>query len=225
MSEKINQLKNKNTFLFDMDGTLVNTEFLHAKAASSVLIDLKINIKLEENIDKFYGMADTEVLKMLMPNITQLEIEKIIGEKNHRLTKLLKELTAKEKEQYITPGLFEFMDHLLDQNKTCAVVSASEDVIVYETLSCFGIDKKIKLQMGRNQTSRTKPFPDPYLEAIKRLNSKVEDTVIFEDSPTGMQSALATGCDVFRVNYFAHCSNVLNLNGKYTEIRNFNDFF
>ena len=225
MSDKRDQLKNKQTFLFDMDGTLVNTEFLHAKAASSVLVDLKINIKLEDNIAQFYGMADTEVLKMLVPNITQIEIEKIIGEKNHRLTKLLRELSPSEKAQYITPGLFEFMDHLLDQNKTCAVVSASEDVIVYETLKCFGIDKKLQLQMGRNQTQKTKPHPDPYLEAIKRLDSHIGETVIFEDSPTGMQSALATGCDVFRVNYFAHCSNILNLNGSYTEIRNFNDFF
>lgn len=225
MTEHFNQLSNYSTYLFDMDGTLVNTEFLHARAASDVMKKLGIEVDLESSINQFYGMADTEVLKLLMPDISPNEITSIIAEKNKHLIEILLNLKSHEKEEYITPGLFDFFDFLLAHNKTIAVVSASEDVIVKETLACFGIDKYASLQMGRNQTERTKPHPDPYLEACKRLNASTSETLIFEDSPTGMQAALATKSDVIRITHFAHCSAPLNLLGNYREIKNFRNFF
>lgn len=223
-SKLIEKLKNINTFLFDMDGTLVNTEILHAKAANKVLLETGIQVDLEANLSKFYGMADTEVLKALIPNLKDSEIHQLIERKNFYLIKYLKDLKESEKEVFITPGFFNFLDSLIQNNKISAVVSASEDVIVAETLACFGIDKKIKLQMGRNQTQKTKPHPDPYIEAMKRLSSTIGETVIFEDSPTGIQSAIATGCSVFRITHFAHCSFSFNQDeNKFIKIQNFNN--
>lgn len=224
MTEHFNQLSHYSTYLFDMDGTLVNTEYLHAKAASDVMKGLGVTVDLAASIDRFYGMADTEVLKMLIPELTAQEINNIIAQKNKHLIEILNDLEEDQKKAFITPGLFDFLNFLKKKNKIIAVVSASEDIIVEKTLACFGIDKFAQIQMGRNQTARTKPHPDPYLEACKRLNSKISETVIFEDSPTGMQAALATTSDVIRITHFAHCSEPLNLDGKYREIKNFSFF-
>lgn len=214
-------VKHKDVILFDMDGTLVNTEPLHAKAAVIVLNDLGVKVDLMATIDQFYGMTDHVVLKSVCPHFTDAEIDKCIEQKNYELIKLFQSLPDHEKENYVTPGLFPFLQHLKDENKRCAVVSASEDIIVLETLKCFGIDKFVELQMGRNQTTLTKPHPDPYLEAMKRLGTTHNNTIIFEDSPTGIKSAYASQAAVVRVMAFAHTSSSQKIEGEYIELIDF----
>ncbi len=209
------------TVIFDMDGTIVNTEPLHAKAAVIVLKSLGIDIDLESCLDQYYGMTDTAVLKMACPTLSEREIENAITLKNKHLIDIFKSLKEEEKSNYITPGLFDFLNFLKKENKSIAVVSASEDIVVLETLLCFNIDSYVNLQMGRNQTVLTKPHPDPYLEGIKRLNSTPIKTLIFEDSPTGLQSAIASGARVIRITGFAHSEEVLHS----LEIKNFSTLF
>ena len=221
MTDLKNLVKHKGVILFDMDGTLVNTEPLHAKAASIVLNNLGVKVDLMASIDEFYGMTDHVVLKKLCPNLTELEINNCIEQKNLQLIKLFQNLAHHEKAAYVTPGLFPFLQYLKDQNKKIAVVSASEDIIVFETLKCFGIDIFVELQMGRNQTVLTKPHPDPYLEAMKRLDITHHDAIIFEDSPTGIKSAYATNSEVVRVTAFAHTSSSQEIEGEYVELVNF----
>ncbi|MFA6238236.1 MAG: HAD family phosphatase [Bacteriovorax sp.] len=210
MSDLKTLIKPIEAVLFDMDGTIVNTEPLHAKASVIVLKDLGIDIDLESCLDQFYGMTDTNVLKTTCPTLNDSEIEKAIAEKNIHLIKLFQKLSRAEKEQYTTPGLFDFLKFLKKENKRMAVVSASEDIIVRETLQCFEIHSYIELQMGRHQTNLTKPHPEPYLEGMRRLKAEPSKTLIFEDSPTGLESALASGAKVIRITGFAHSDKVLH---------------
>jgi len=210
MSDLKTLLRPMDAIIFDMDGTIVNTEPLHAKAAVVVLKNLGIDLDLESCLDQFYGMTDTAVLKMTCPSLSDRQIDEAIAQKNLHLIKLFQQLPAAEKLQYITPGLFDFLKFLKAENKQLAVISASEDIIVSETLKCFDIHSYIDLQMGRHQTSLTKPHPDPYLEGMRRLKTEPSKTLIFEDSPTGLQSALASGANVIRITGFAHSETVLH---------------
>jgi beta-phosphoglucomutase len=218
-------VKHKDAILFDMDGTLVNTEPLHAKAAVLVLAELGVQVDLMSTIDQFYGMTDYVVLKTVCPQLSDEEINKAIEQKNYHLIKIFHALADHEKEQFITPGLFPFLNYLKRENKKCAVVSASEDIVVFETLKCFGIESFMHLQMGRNQTNLTKPNPDPYLEAMKRLNTTYHHSLIFEDSPTGLKSGAAANVQVVRVTAFAHSTGSQSIDGKYLELKNFHDDF
>lgn len=196
--------------LFDMDGTIVNTEPLHARAAVHVMKDLGIEIDLEACLAQYYGMTDTAVLKATCPELSDHEIKNAIDKKNFYLRDIFKQLKPNEKIRFITPGLFEFLTILKQQKKFIGVVSASEDMVVEDTLDCFGLNQFLDLKMGRGQTALTKPFPDPYLEAIRRLQSVPEKTLIFEDSPTGLQSAKSSGAKVIRVTTFAHSDENLH---------------
>lgn len=210
-------VRTKDAVIFDMDGTIVNTEGIHARAASVVLRDMGIKIDLESMLTQFYGMTDTVVLKMTCPNLSEQEILQAIAKKNIELVKIFKQMSKREKEECTTPGLFEFLYFLIKEKKKLAVVSASEDIIVTETLITFGISSLIKIQMGRNQTLLTKPNPEPYLEGMRRLNTKAEETLIFEDSPTGLLSAHASGAQLIRITEFSHSKD----KSIYPEIKNF----
>lgn len=205
------------TILFDMDGTIVNTEPLHAKAAVMVLNKLGIEIDLMSCLEKYYGMTDTAVLKMECPHFSEEQIESTINQKNLNLIEIFKTLSNQEKQKFITPGLFEFLEFLKLNQKNIGVVSASEDIIVQETLRCFDISPFIPLQMGRGQTIKTKPHPDPYLEAMKRFNSSPHETIIFEDSPTGLKAASDSKAQVIRITGFAHD----NIKSGFVEFKNF----
>ena len=85
MSDLKTLLKDLDTVIFDMDGTIVNTEPLHARAAVFVLKSRGINIDLESCLNQFYGMTDTAVLKMTCPSLSDGEIEEAIAEKNLHL--------------------------------------------------------------------------------------------------------------------------------------------
>lgn len=203
-------LKDHDAVIFDMDGTIVNTEPLHARAAVIVLRARGIDIDLEACLDQFYGMTDTAVLKATCPTLTDHEIEMAIAEKNKHLIEIFRQLPQEEKVHYITPGLFEFLQFLKAEKKSIAVVSASEDIIVEKTLECFAITTFVDLQMGRHQTVQTKPHPEPYIEGMKRLKTVPQKTLIFEDSPTGLKAAIASGANVIRITGFAHSAEVLH---------------
>jgi HAD superfamily hydrolase (TIGR01509 family) len=84
-------------------------------------------------------------------------------------------------------------------------------------LRCFDIDRLVDLKMGRGQTELTKPHPEPYLEGMRRLKTQSLRTLIFEDSPTGLQAAIASGATVIRITGFAHNNQVLHTH----EVENF----
>jgi beta-phosphoglucomutase-like phosphatase (HAD superfamily) len=162
-------------------------------------------------------MTDKSVLKTLCPQLTQKEIDNAILKKNSHLLKIFKGMSNIEKAKHTTPGLFEFLNFLHREKKKLGVVSASEDIIVTETLKTFGISHYMEIQMGRNQTVLTKPHPDPYLEGMRRLNSTAHDTLIFEDSPTGLLSAHTSGAEIVRITEFSHSIE----KSTYREIPNF----
>ena len=56
--------------------------------------------------------------------------------------------------------------------------------------------------ISADDVTRTKPFPDPYLEAAKRMGVEPGSCVVFEDSLTGIASAKSAGCAVVAVPHY-----------------------
>lgn len=191
-------------FLFDMDGTLVNTEPLHAKAMDIVLkkAGISLSISEEEAMERFKGMTDTLVLKTLCPDIHESKRDEMIHDKNQILKVIFKDLTEQELLSLTSPGIREFLQNIRQQGKKLAVVSASENEVVHETLHAFNLYHEFDFWFGRGSTERTKPHPDPYIEAMKKANITKEKTVIFEDSPTGLAAARGAGAKIIEVAPF-----------------------
>lgn len=96
------------------------------------------------------------------------------------------------------PGAIEFSEAMSSQGLPQALVSASPRVIVDSVLR--GLKKSFfKVSVASGDIPRTKPYPDPYLHAAHLLQVDIQNCIIFEDSPTGITAAVASGAFVVAV--------------------------
>jgi HAD superfamily hydrolase (TIGR01509 family) len=101
----------------------------------------------------------------------------------------------------LMPGALDFSRKLSSAGVTQALVSASPRPIVDAVLAGMS-EKYFAHSVAAGDIERTKPFPDPYLHAAKLLDVDIEQCLIFEDSPTGLTAARASGAFVVGIPQF-----------------------
>lgn len=90
------------------------------------------------------------------------------------------------------PGALELVKELQSHGVRTALVSASPRNIVNAVLDNLGHDL-FPFSMSADDVTRTKPDPEGYLKAAAMSGSEISNCLIFEDSLTGMNAAIASG--------------------------------
>ena len=100
----------------------------------------------------------------------------------------------------LMPGAFDAVERV-KQVMPVALVSASPRILMDAALTTLP-ENFFKFTISADDVARTKPFPDPYLEAAKRIGVAPSSCVVFEDSLTGIASAKSAGCAVVAVPHY-----------------------
>ena len=100
----------------------------------------------------------------------------------------------------LMPGAFDTVERVR-QAMPVALVSASPRILMDAALTTLPKDF-FQFSISADDVTRTKPFPDPYLEAAKRMGVSTSSCVVFEDSLTGIASAKSAGCAVVAVPHY-----------------------
>ncbi len=100
------------------------------------------------------------------------------------------------------PGADALLDDLVAADIPCALVSSSPRILVDAVLASVGGDR-FEFTIAGDEVERTKPAPDPYLEAMRRLGAAPNRCIVLEDSPTGAAAGVAAGCLVVGVPFAA----------------------
>lgn len=100
----------------------------------------------------------------------------------------------------LMPGAFAAVERVR-QVMPVALVSASPRILMDAALTTLPKDF-FQFSISADDVARTKPFPDPYLEAVKRMGVTTGSSVVFEDSLTGIASAKSAGCAVVAVPHY-----------------------
>lgn len=215
--ESLNSLKDKSLIpdtikgiLFDMDGTLLHTEPLHALAISKVLPSFDFPLLYNENSfadgealhEFFRGQSDIVVFKVFKEifgdNWRESE-ESFIEKKNDFLDK---NVSDQQLSQCMAGEMFSFLNDLKETDIKMALVSASQKPVVTSFSNKLDLERWFEFTMGAEDTEKTKPDPMPYIEAMKRLGINPKETLIFEDSESGLKSALASQAFVYQVSWY-----------------------
>ncbi|MFC4009177.1 HAD family hydrolase [Nonomuraea purpurea] len=176
--------------LLDMDGTLVDTEGLWWRAAEAVAAFLGRPLGASD-VPHVLGRTAEDVAAHLVRDGTscgQASPVSVAG----RLTEGFAELVGRE--LTVMPGAQELLSGLSAAAVPTALVTASPRSIVELVLP--RLDHAFDLVIANEDTERGKPYPDPYLEAARRLGAAPWRCVAIEDSPTGIAAATTAGCRV-----------------------------
>ena len=204
----LSQLKNKfsniEALIFDMDGTLLNSEVLHAKALHLLLEDAAhVDIDFHELLQRFKGLSEPDVLAMLIDKgiVEQgTDIEGFIEQKNAYFEKFLE--VEDIKAGMIYPEMINLLKEARAKKLKVAIVTASERTTTDLFINNLGIRELFDIIITRDDTEKTKPDPMPYLHSFEKLSLEPEKTIIFEDSDTGHAAAVASGGNVLKVNWY-----------------------
>ena len=199
-----------NTFLFDLDGVIVNTDNIQYETIKqSVYEILNYDISQNNNINNVFKSTITTVdkLKILSHSIT-IDDDKI----NLIYTNKKKLADTYFSKLNIDNEKINLMKYLKEQNCKIAIVTNSNKISTNIILKNIGIYDYIDVIITNEDVLNKKPSPEPYLKAIEILNCSIKETIIFEDSEIGIISAKNTGCEYYHVKSYKDVNiNTINI--------------
>lgn len=99
----------------------------------------------------------------------------------------------------LKPGAAELLRLLHGQGMPLAVVTSTRRAKAEAALRRAGLWPFLGALIGGDDVTQGKPDPEPYLAGAARLGVAPERCAAFEDSPTGVRSAVAAGCIVAQI--------------------------
>ncbi|MEW2121874.1 HAD-IA family hydrolase [Streptomyces sp. NPDC005474] len=173
--------------LFDMDGTLVDTERLWWEA-------------VEQVAGRPLTEADQpEVLGRPVEHTADWLAAATGADSGRLAAELHQEFAARVRTGIVPrPGALELLDALAEAGVPTALVTASPRAVADTVLEALGASR-FAVSVTADDTEHTKPAPDPYLAACHALGVDPDACVAVEDTLTGVTSAEAAGCAVLAV--------------------------
>lgn len=175
--------------LFDMDGVLIESEWLMRASAIQALADYGVQAAHEDFLE-FTGMGEDRFVGG-------------VAEKHGLVYKTeMKELAYDYygqrvmAEAHIPTGVKEMLQELHSRGIILAVCSAADLRKVRYNIKAIGVEESLftALVTG-SDVARKKPFPDIYLEGARRVGIEPKDCLVVEDAISGIQAAHAAGMD------------------------------
>jgi len=189
--------------IFDLDGVLFDGCELHAH----LFIDAVLQVKPDTTVTKQYH--DT-VLNGLTTR-RKLELLNIVGEEAEEIYKIKQSMTNDYIRNNIQPNIKnkEICEALLNLNYKVYCVTNSIRSTVENILKGMDIIHMFSGIISNQDTTESKPSPEPYLTLYKKFNLDPKECMIIEDSKHGIDSAIRSGGHVFCVR---NCDDILLTN-------------
>ena len=182
------------TVIFDMDGVIVNNGEFHFLAWKKFCEKHNISISKDAFKNKFFGRTNEEVL----PELFGRELS---GEQIKSLGNEKEEIYREIYKPHLKPvnGLVSFLKELKKKNIPVGIATSAPPENVDFVINGLEIRSYIETIVDDSMVSNGKPAPDIYIEAARRLQSKPENCVVFEDSLSGTKAAWDASAKVVAV--------------------------
>lgn len=180
--------------LFDMDGTLIDTEKYYRIFWPKALAQFG------------YHMTDEQVLFMrsLGRPFAPKQLKEWFGEEldYYAVRDRRKQLMEEHLDRVgieLKPGAVEILEALKKRGILAAVATATDLERTEKYLRLVGLREYFDRLISATQVKEGKPSPDIYIYACEQLGLAPEECIAVEDSPNGVKSAYGAGCRVIMV--------------------------
>ncbi|WP_245805775.1 HAD family hydrolase [Bacillus alkalicellulosilyticus] len=175
-----NEISRCKGVLFDLDGTLINSEWLGTESYNYGVQKI-LNRELTESEKQFLVGKPFNALHVLFPSLTERETEEIIEETLRYYRKY--HLQIKE-----YAGIKKMLQSLKDRGYKLGLVTAKLKSNAFKELENTGLLPYFEVVMGKEDCIEFKPSPVPLLQLAKRLNLKPAECLYIGDQPTDIQA-------------------------------------
>lgn len=182
-------------YIFDLDGTLVDTMPLHYRAWNDAMHQVGLREPLDENL--FYSLGGVPTLRVaeLIGRHYGLALDPraVMTDKEARYLKIVDEAEP------IGP-VVDFLKRVAVK-RPCAIATGGTPEIALPALKAAGLDGYFKAIVTPLDVApgRGKPAPDIFLAAAQKMGVAPGDCLVFEDAEPGMRGARAAGMQVVHV--------------------------
>ena len=186
----------KNTFIFDLDGTLLNTLEDLSNSVNYALAANQLPIRSTEDIRRALGNGIQVLIEKSVPQQTNPAIvEKVLT--------TFRAYYLKHSMDHTAPydGIIDLLKILKQRKIHTAIVSNKLDPAVQELYQRF-FSEYIDIAIGEQQPIvRRKPYPDMVNLALHKLETTTEEAIYIGDSEVDLQTATNTGIDCVSVSW------------------------
>jgi HAD superfamily hydrolase (TIGR01549 family) len=213
--EQVNQYKHP--FIFDLDGTLVDTDDIYIMVWNIIMKKYKLFV--DENFFNFFiqGKNDILFLKTIFPNITHNEVCEISNLKD----KLFIEYLEYYEKDIMIYGAKKFIQQ--NKNRRMGIVTSCNKKSAEFILKKTKLQDYMQFLIASEDCNKHKPNKEPYQKAIDILKCDKKNCTIFEDSNSGYKSAKSLGDTNICLIINNKSSNFI-LNSYNYKIKSYDDF-
>jgi pyrophosphatase PpaX len=186
------------TILFDLDGTLIDTNEL-------------ILASFEHTFDKH--CPDKFTREDVMPIMGEPLLDQMRFFDPHQAEEMVatyRLFNQMEHDSYVTefPHILDCLGTLFEHHVTMGVVSNKRRDTVEQGLRLFGMDKWMKATVCADEAKRNKPHPDMLLLALEKLHVSAKETLMVGDSRYDIMAAERAGIDSVGVAWSLHGEDI-----------------
>ena len=190
--------------LFDMDGTLIDSEPLWLEAEIEIMEELGCNWDQQDQINCLGGPIDkTENYMQDRSNNI-----KPFGYFTKKLDDVMEQKLSTKLN--LIPNALEIINECKISEIKIALVTASSGRLMRAVLKRFPVGM-FDTTVSYDDVKRSKPDPEPYSLAAKTLGVDITKCVVLEDSLTGIQSGLSAGAQVIGIPHLVKMPSNPNL--------------
>jgi HAD superfamily hydrolase (TIGR01509 family) len=173
--------------LFDIDGTLADTDSLHLEAFNQILGPRGHVFDHGRFTRELQGFSTASISERFLGDEPPQRQAAIIGEKEAAFRNLVAGQIRP------LPGLMALLAKADDADIAMVAVTNAPRLNAEMLLSGLGIMQRFKALVIGDELAHGKPHPMPYLEGLRAAGAAPDLSLAFEDSRSGVQSASAAG--------------------------------
>jgi beta-phosphoglucomutase len=175
--------------LFDLDGTLIDSEYFHFDCWNEILAESSVQLTYDDWVKNYAGIP--------LPVNAQRLIDKYnITTPYDELVERREALTLdrfKTNDVALMPFVLENLEFFTEKGLTLALVTSSPRADVEAVFARNGLKHFFKFTITRSEVTNSKPHPESYETCVRELGLAKDECIVFEDTQNGVKAAKAAG--------------------------------
>jgi beta-phosphoglucomutase-like phosphatase (HAD superfamily) len=174
--------------IFDMDGTMIDSMPYHARSWLTFAQQHGLDVDVDDLMRRTTGRTGAECMRELFQrDIAEAEIQALIHEKEQLYRALFAPVFAE------VAGFKAFSQQALEHGLKVGVGTAGDQHNIAFAFSHLNMPTPPHAVVGGDEGLPGKPDPAIFLEAARRMNTRAEACIVFEDAPFGIEAARRAG--------------------------------